>query len=428
MTAPPTLDRLTARAPAAMEILAGEEIAKSVPDAYAAAADSIARQAAGGWTAEELQGEGFRVRTYDRTIALSQGFGAQAQSIIEGLRGSRIPDLIAIVAKLGDDDILDAFLAFFAAHELLHVEQGLGSDQFEDSDHYMPAVMEADYVTDISGLVVCLHAPIPGLSALAPRERALLLIAIHLFSMHSFVPAGGGVSTYTFTRLSIWYLHFARIHKAQALPDLARPGFARSWVVMFPKLVSDRDETVTAELLSERERAPRAAAPDIVMAFHRDDGLYRLRRAVLTDRARAGRLCAAIVDARFDDVRAELEEPLVDNPWLSADGEDRAGAELASWTSDAFAALQNAGDAVRLKDSAAFEAALDGLRIAIARLPSALSRSGRGSRRAMEDLAKIDAALDEMDGRERDGEGWVKLRSDVRRLYLPLGMLDRGPE
>ncbi len=365
--------------------------------------------------------QGFRVRTYDKTIAFNKSFERQLRCVIDGLRGSSVPELITTLSKLpsGDGPLIGAFFTFFAAHELLHVEQGLGSDQYKDADFYMPAVMEADYVTDISGLAVCLAADIPHLASLSRREKALLLIAIHLFSMHSFVGANEAVTGHTFNRLVIWYLHFARVQSVDGDPDFSRPSFARSWVVMFPKLVSDRDGEVTSFLLEERSDAPLAATSDIVLAYHRDNGLFRLHRAVLTDAGRSRRICEAVIEARFDDVRADLEELLIDNPSLT-DSTSRGGGELGQILSDLQSALGGLRQAVAGQDADKFENIFDDVRISAARLPGAVSRAVDHPDEAAPALAEIRDCLEGIEDALGATTQWGAVRKQIRRLYLPI--------
>ena len=211
--------------------------------------------------------------------------------------------------------IMSAFFHYFVAHEFLHVEQGLGSDQYKDSDNYMPIVMEADHVADVAGLVVTAVAGIPELSALSQRDRVLVLVAIHVASMHSFDTRDGtGLDSYAFSRLLIWYLHFARFTKATDCPDFTSPTFSRAWTVTLPRLIGRADQQITLASLVQRAQDPYAANSDVVLAYQHEDGIYRIHRAALTDRTRVLRLAQAIVEARFDDVRVELEELLVNNP------------------------------------------------------------------------------------------------------------------
>lgn len=406
-----------------MRALAHDGVARSIATEFRGAAASVARQAAGEWTVEAIDGHGFRMRTHDRRILFSRGFADQVLAIIDGLRASEVPKIRSIMHKLGadasDQPIIGAFFSFFAAHELLHVEQGLGSDQYTDTDDYMPAVMQADYVADISGLAICLEADIEEIRTLSRHERALLLAAIHIFSMHSFVTDTDAMDADTFQRLSIWYLHFARIDKAPTCPALDAPSFSRFWVVMFPRLVAAGDRGVTRDLLDKRSKVPIAAKSDILLAYHRDDGLYRLHRALLTADDRAESICRAILAARFDDVRADLEELLLEYPSLVA-GDDPASQDLEWRVAATLAALAVLREAAVNDDGNALEEAFHAVRLEAAWLTGAVKRSA-AARRAARHLDSLRTGLDRIDKvlSVAEGRGRVVTR-EIGRLYLPL--------
>lgn len=422
---PNPIDDVVANCARRMSALADSGIALAIDEEFRAAAVSVARQAAGAWTGEATDGAGFRLRTHDRTAVFAKSFGRQFLAVVDGLRASRIPELRAIIEKIGgsEDDapITGAFFTLFAAHELLHVEQGLGSDQYTDTDHYAAAVMQADYVADISGLAICLEARIDELAALSGHEKALLLVAIHLLSMHSFVEDRETMDADTFHRLSIWYLHLARIHKATECPDLAAPSFARPWVVMFPRLVGGADREVTGGLLDERAHSPIAAKSDVVLAYHRDDRLFRLHRVLLTAEDRAVRLCRAILGARIDDVRAELEEILVEHPALVPGG-NAASHDLEWHVAATMVALEALREAASSRDPEALEVALDIAHSAAARLPGAVAR-GSVSVDRKDQLAAITDGLERIEQALGTEELWSVTRQAVRRLYLPLDRL-----
>lgn len=317
--------------------LAGDAIAGAVPPSYRSAAASVARQAHGDWTVRLVLGDGFATDLVMRTMRIGEGFEAQCSRVVDTVTSSANPELARIVAVLGGGRaarraIMSAFFHYFAAHEFVHVEQGLGSDQYRDSDFYMPVVMEADHVADVAGLVIAVAAGIPELAPLTSYQTLVTLMAIHIAAMHGFAPSrradprprgmfgrwfgtSPGLDAHTFSRLLVWYLHFARVTKAGASPVLDSPEFTRSWIVMLPRLVAS-DRLVTLESVAERGRRPYRAGSDIVVAYHGEDGLYRIHRAAFTDVERTHRLCVAVLQEDFDGVRAELEELLVYNPAL----------------------------------------------------------------------------------------------------------------
>jgi hypothetical protein len=216
---------------------------------------------------------------------------------------------------------MSGFFYYFFTHELIHIEQGLGSDQYVDSDFYLPIVMEADYEADISGLVVAAHAAIAEFASLDLRQRTLLLIAIHIASMHGFTrsAAGGRISSEAFSRIALWYLHYSRFAKARAQPRFTDQSHYRSWIIMFPRLIGRTDHEVSIAALNRRHETPYAAGSDIIVAYHGANRLYHIHRAAMTDSDRTLRLCSAIIHESFDSVREEFEELLISNPTLSSD-------------------------------------------------------------------------------------------------------------
>jgi len=198
-----------------------------VPKHFRPVAESVARQCAGIWSLELYDGDGFKVSTALQVITIGRGFANQCRRVAEMLTSSSNPELKAIFRKLAANSpaaLMSAFAHYFVAHEFVHVEQGLGSDQYQDSDHYMSVVTEADHVADVAGLAIAANAAIPELEALDQRQCILLLVAIHIASMHSFQTAAA-LDLHAFRRLLSWYLHFARLTKAHECPDLGALGF-----------------------------------------------------------------------------------------------------------------------------------------------------------------------------------------------------------
>lgn len=317
--------------------LAVPTIKDGVPAAFRSTAASVARQASGRWNVVKTPGTAFATDVSMRTLRVGEGFASQCKRVMEVITGSINPELIAILRSLGDivvakKAVMAAFFHYFVAHEFVHIEQGLGSDQYRDSDFYMPIVMEADYVADVAGLVIALEAGIPELATLDRYQSAVLLMSIHIAAMHGFVPSrradprprswlaatfqrSTALDSETFSRLLVWYLHFARVTKAGICPTFESPAFIRSWIVMLPRLVAS-DRAITLESVEARRRKPYEAGSDVVLAYHGEDGLYRIHRAGFTDVDRTQRLAVAILQEEFDAVRAELEELLVFNPAL----------------------------------------------------------------------------------------------------------------
>lgn len=280
-------------------------------------AASVARQASGGWSVTTRADPGFSLSSALREFVIGAPFGVQCAQVCDMVAGSRNPELAAALSRLPDPPaaILSAFFHYFVIHELLHVEQGLGSDQYLDSELYMPIVMEADHVADVGGLAIAVSAGIPELAPLDDRERVLLFIAVHIAAMHSF-GSPGSLDASAFSRLLVWYVHFARFSKARSCPDLSSTTMVRPWIITLPRLVGSADVTITLQQLGGRANSPYPASCDIVLAYHQEDGLYRIHRAAMTDAARTHRLCEAIVNGAFDAVRSELEELLITNPAL----------------------------------------------------------------------------------------------------------------
>jgi hypothetical protein len=341
------------------------------------AAASIARQAEGRWTAAVEEGAGFRMLGSMREFRLGRDFGDQCGRVIAMLAESRNPVLRAIVGRLSasaEAAMMSAFFHYFVAHEFLHVEQRLGSDHYVDSDAYMPIVAEADHVADVAGLAVVLAAPVEELAGLAPYERLVLLVAIHISAMHSFGPPGAGLDGYAFSRLLVWYLHFARVTKGGIMPDLASPPWLRPWIVTLPRLVGRADLLVSRQDLERRADQPYPAGSDLVLAYHHEDGLFRIHRTAFTDEARTLRLACAIIDARFDDVRLELEELLVGNPALvPAPSRSAPGVEWAAGS--LMEAMEKVGAAARAGTDVE-TASIEAVRDAVDALRAALRMSG----------------------------------------------------
>lgn len=362
--------------------------------------------------------EGFSIQSAMREFRVARGFDLQCRRVLEMVTGARNPDLRLALERISGPEarpaaIMSAFFHYFASHEFLHVEQGLGSDQYKDSDSYMPIVMEADHAADVAGLVITSAAGIPELLVLSPRDRVLILVAIHIASMHSFDPCDGtGLDGYAFSRLLVWYLHFARFTKAPDCPDFTSPTFSRAWTVTLPRLIGRADQRITLALLARRGRKPHAANSDVVLAYQHEDGIYRIHRAALTDRERVLRLAQAIVKARFDDVRVELEELLVNNPALipearrSPDVEWAAGAVIDQ--------LEQIGVESR-SDGDAPHQRLPSVRAAYDRLRSVARSAAKVTPEFKSLLDRGDELLDELE--RSDGADASRL-SRLRRLTL----------
>jgi hypothetical protein len=306
--------------------LADPSLHQRLPRLYRSAGQIVSSYANGGWKSDlKRSAKGFKVNTARHTVEFNKpDFGQLCAYVCNYLKSLRDTEIVAILGLIGPPElqmraVMSAFFHYFIAHELLHIEQGLGSDQYADSDLYLPVVMEADYEADICGLVIAAHASIPELDILDLRQRTLLLIAIHIASMHYFTPAvDHELPVEPYSRLVLWYLHYARFAKSRLQPRFADPSHYRSWIVLFPRLIGRSDQVVTASGLSQRHLEPYPAACDIVVAYHGANGLYRIHRAAMTDSDRTLRLCAAVIDGSFDNVREEFEELLISNPTLSS--------------------------------------------------------------------------------------------------------------
>lgn len=363
---------------ARIAILAAPELARAVPPVHRPVAESVARQAGSAWSLELSDDDGFVLSTALRVFKIGRSFRRQCGIVADMLTRTANPELREIFGRLGPQTlpaVMSAFFHYFVAHEFIHIEQGLGSDQYRDSDYYMSVVMEADHVADVAGLTIATNASIPELEPLSERERVLLLVAIHIASMHSFAN-GERLDSHTFRRLLIWYLHFARFSKAAEAPELDSITFVRPWTVALPRLVGEADTEITSTVLAARAADPHPASSDMVIAYHHEDGLYRIHRAALTDANRVHRLAAAIVDAEFDRVRIEFEELLVNNPALvPTRGRRRPSVE---WSAGAvLEGLERLKRETAGGEIGSIQATVEDIADDYARLASAVALSGR---------------------------------------------------
>lgn len=305
--------------PERIERIASTGLVSAVPAVFRAEAASVARQASGGWTVvidDTLQS--FELSSAMREFRLpGQRFAQQCADILALVTHSRIPELRTSLALLDDPRaaVMSAFFHYFVIHEMLHVEQGLGSNQYKDSDLYMPIVMEADHVADVAGLAIATNAGIPELAGLDARAQTLLLIAVHIAAMYGFNEPGA-MDVYPFSRLLVWYVHLARFCKAPMAADLTSITMLRPWIIALPKLIGRADMMISEKGLDDRAADPYPTSVDVVVAYHQEDGRYRIHRAVQTDAERIRRLCSSILHCRFDAVREDLEELLINNPAL----------------------------------------------------------------------------------------------------------------
>lgn len=278
----------------------------------AAATHSIIRHhAAKPWTLEiDRQSREFSIRTAGTKIVLGEPmFGGMLRSVLDQLDSVDDGLTAAIYAKLGDpadrhDRVVDLVMALFLAHEFLHIEQRLGSDQYRDSDAYPDAVGAVDYQADVAALSY-VATLVPPVAALNPHELLTLLTTLHVFTMNAFADPMGRD---TFDRLLVWHFHAARIARASTVPDMLHPAIQQRPTVSLPQFRAINGDALTEADFAARRNDTSGSRLDLVLAAADGAGVLKLFRLAATDGDRVRRLAMAIIGKRLGEVRQELEE------------------------------------------------------------------------------------------------------------------------
>jgi hypothetical protein len=270
----------------------------------------IRKQAGKRWSMQLVEGDGFAIRTVGTTVVFSR-------SLLCSLLGSVRDQLLdtddlhvrRIMAKLGRRPAatrasLRLLVLMFLAHEFLHIEQQLGSDQYVDSDEYMDAVAAVDYQADVAAIsYVAALGQHEGV--LTKHELLTLLTTLHIMMMNAFAQK---VSRPDFDRLLLWHFQSARIARSEDVEDMLHPALQNRPVISLPALNGVAGDELTPESFNLRRNEEPGTKLDIVVAAADGSGIVRLFRMAASDPERVRRLAGAIVMKDLGSVRRELEE------------------------------------------------------------------------------------------------------------------------
>lgn len=238
-------------------------------------------------------------------------FGRVLADILSQLETTRDPRVREIFLALGDRETrrniaLDLFMALFLSHELFHIDQQLGSDQYRDSDGYMSVVASVDYQADLAAIAYVSRAGIAN-ERIGTRELLVLLMAIHIFAIYAFLEKGT-LSYADFDRLLTWHFQFARAVRSEGAPDILHPGLQYRPTIEIPGLRELDQGPLTLGDFTRSRNANSVTRQDLVVAASDGNGLLRVWRMTFTDEARLARLTQAVFDRDLASVRGELEE------------------------------------------------------------------------------------------------------------------------
>ncbi len=239
----------------------------------------------------------------ERILASVIGQFAQADRALEDVRQS-FADPEALTAA-----IVECFLALFLTHELFHIDQRLGSDQYRDSDDYLRAVGILDYQADVVSLWMVgevMHLP----DNLQIRDRLLFLLAIHIFAMVAFADAVGqnNLDRSSFDRLLVWLFHAARVARSEEQPTMLHPSIQVAPTVSLPKLESRLGDHITIESFDGLSNREADITQDLVVTLADGRGIQRVYRLSSTDPDRGVSLARAVFEGNFGAAREHFEE------------------------------------------------------------------------------------------------------------------------
>jgi len=295
----------------------------------------------------EFNGQvGFFTNSAQKTLTVSADFGKLISNTIYHIENSNDRSVQFAISRLSKSFsprqvISDIIVGLFLSHELLHIEQGLGSYQYRDADHYMQAVSLVDYQADIAAMDVLLCALFDDSDPVVLRASFYLMIVAHIKVMQYFSPSAelGEISMRAFERLLVWHFHAARVAQLKHLPDMNHPSLAQMPVISIPKL--DYHYARMGKINSQSARSmldnnPSDLRVDLVVAAFRGDGVAEISRETFTQADRMSLLVEALINEDFKGAREGFEEFLTNNKALlifSMDDEDRGPISIMSETS-----------------------------------------------------------------------------------------------
>lgn len=278
----------------------------------------IRRNADRGWTlATDYDGEMFDTRSTRRQLRVNPtNFARLLSHIVSQFDAVSESHLREVYDALGDPSdrrevISDLFAMIFMAHELLHIDQRLGSDQYKDSDAYPLAVAETDYQADVAAFVHVL-AVAPTAHLLSTRQSITLMMAVHIATMQAF-PTDGTISRDAFDRRLIWHFQLARAMRSTAEPSLLHPCVQRRPVIELPQYRALTGDGLTEDHFTVPRNDAAGTKQDVVVAVADGRGVVSIHRLASTDDDRIRVLAKGVLRGNFSAVRDALEEFFADN-------------------------------------------------------------------------------------------------------------------
>lgn len=277
----------------------------------------ITQLAARDWTlVVHNDAQSFDVSRTQDTVSFSRtAFGTVCKTIVDSIASCTDVAIVRIWRKLeerGDAAFfaLEAYLAAFLAHEFLHIEQHLGSDQYKDSDEYTTVVAAVDYQADIGAIQHVTAAYDEASGPLTRTEFLVLLLAAHIYSMHGFTPGdpNAALPGDVFERLLIWNFQFARVAGSDHPVYAAHLSLEAMPVINLPRTGRLFGEPVPPDFGDRLSNSAAGARQDIVVSVPDGRGILTIKRLVSTDGARVSNLVSAVVRGDLALAREQLGE------------------------------------------------------------------------------------------------------------------------
>lgn len=378
------------------------------------------------------QVELFHTSGVQRELRLNpDAFGRLLASIV---RQTEQPDraLADLMAAFPDEEarvaaIVEAFISLFLAHELFHIDQRLGSDQYRDSDDYMPAVGVLDYQADVVALWI-VGQVIERPAELPPQDRILFLMALHIFAMNAFCESEEPrrMDRPTFDRLLIWLFQAARVARARQAPDMLHPSVQAAPTVTLPRFADRITESVAAETFSARGNREGEIRQDLVVTLADGRGIQRLYRLSSTDEARGASLAKAAFEGDFAAARAHFEELFHQyDASLDFGVADAVVHEIEAAAMAADRLTEPGGPQLALEDPAvqAFFQRAESLILMRPNLPGPISEyRERWAQGSWRDLERALSGIESTDAKRLNAE----LRHEIRRIGIFLRLALEG--
>ena len=237
------------------------------------------------------EGTCFHLDPTQRTFGVNQDFGMMLANVVarfEAEGDSEVRSALGELRQVAEpaEFLLGLVLRMFLAHELYHIDQRLGSSQYEDSDGYGQAVTPVDYQADIGSIFYVHERYRADQLRLRPKSLLVLMLFAHLSVMRNFAPLGGRDAA-EFQRLLTWHWQAARVAATSDVIDVAHSSLLQMPHLIIPALrvPPSGQEKVSLDDIGA-SNAPAASRQDLIVACCSPGGIMRITRFVSTSDGR----------------------------------------------------------------------------------------------------------------------------------------------